>query len=358
MRENYKECLAAVLKYEGGYVNHPKDPGGATMKGVTQGTYNAWRKQQGLPSRPVKQIEQSEIEAIYRNGYWDVVKGDELPSGLDLAVFDYAVNSGPGRAIRHLQAVLGVPQTGSMNQATLEAAKKNSGAWAQLCDKRLGFLKRLGTWTTFGKGWGARVADVRKRSSELASRGPKSTTVSSAAPKIDVAAAQRRLAELNYPLGSADGINGPLTRSAIRDFQDANNIPINGRLDDRTYSALMGSNPVARPVSSARAALTLDDLKKSGSSVISSAEDIKSSVTTATGAVAAASGFATQVQDHVQTAKDATGTLAWFFSDWRYIVLAVLVAVAVFAIWRVWRNACKVEELRLEDARSGRNVRI
>ena len=173
-----------------------------------------------------------------------------------------------------------------------------------------------------------------------------------------VRTAQQRLIELNYPLGAADGIIGPLTRSAIRDFQDANSLPINGKLDDRTFAALTSPNPIARPVSAERAALTVDDLKKSGSSVVSAVEDIKSSVTTATGAVAAASGFATQVQDHVQTAKDATSSLSWFFSDWRYVVLAVLVAIAAFAIWRVWRNASKVEELRLEDARSGRNVRI
>ena len=120
----------------------------------------------------------------------------------------------------------------------------------------------------------------------------------------------------------------------------------------------MSDTAIPRPVSAERAALTIDDLKKSGSGVVAATEDIKSSVTTATGAVAAASGFATQVQDHVQTAKDASGAVAWFFSDWRYVVLTVLVLVAAFAVWRVWRNACKVEELRLDDARSGRNVRI
>lgn len=180
-------------------------------------------------------------------------------------------------------------------------------------------------------------------------------------PSEKIKSAQARLKELNYPLGSADGIVGPLTRSAIRDFQDANSLAINGKLDDRTYATLMSEHAVARPVSNERATLTVSDLKKSGSEVVSATEGIKESVTTATGAVAAASGFAAQVQDHVQTAKSAVETgksLSWFWSDWRYIVLTVLVLIAAFAVYRIWRNACKVEEARLDDARSGRNVRI
>lgn len=177
-------------------------------------------------------------------------------------------------------------------------------------------------------------------------------------PSEKVKTAQERLKELNYPLGSVDGFVGPLTRSAIRDFQDANSLAINGKLDDRTYSALLSDTAVARPVSNERAALTVADLKKSGSEVVSATEGIKESVTTATGAVAAATGFAAQVKDNVNSAVETGKSLSWFWSDWRYIVLTVLVLIAAFAVYRIWRNACKVEEVRLEDARAGRNVRI
>lgn len=165
MKENFRFCLDQVLRYEGGKVDHPKDPGGRTAFGVTQKVYDAWRVKQGKPKDDVFNIARSEIEAIYRQEYWDRVRGDDLPAGLDLAVFDYAVNSGVSRAVRHLQGVVGVAQDGVIGPATLQAVRAYVAL--SLCDRRLAFLKGLATWVTFGKGWSSRVADVRKRVTEM-----------------------------------------------------------------------------------------------------------------------------------------------------------------------------------------------
>lgn len=366
MKSNYRTCLDTVLKYEGGYVNNPRDPGGATNKGITQKVYDAWRKKQGLPTQPVKGISQAEVESIYKNNYWDVIKGDDLPSGLDLAVFDYAVNSGPGRAAKQLQKILNVPQTGTVNATTIDAAKKNPNAWAALCAERLAFMKRLDTWSTFGKGWEARVNDVRKKSAALAASYPAISIVTdNTKPAVDVFAAQKRLAELNYPLGSVDGKIGPLTRSAIRDFQDAMGEPVTGALDARTYTILMSSDALKRPVSFDRQALTKDNLKEAGSTIITAADGIKANVATATGALAGAAGVAGQINDisgQVSSIKDAVKSgqesVPWFMANWQIIFIIVLSIIVAVCIWRIWSLTSAVEDERIRQARSGENVRI
>jgi lysozyme family protein len=166
----FDQALSLVLVHEGGYSNHPSDPGGATMKGVTQAVYDDWRVRQGLGKRSVRDIENGELSAIYRRDYWDRIKGDDLPAGVDYAVFDFAVNSGVNRASRFLQAVAGVTQDGVIGPASIAAvkAKPTQAVIQALCDKRLTFLKGLQTWGTFGKGWGARVAGVRAKALEMA----------------------------------------------------------------------------------------------------------------------------------------------------------------------------------------------
>lgn len=170
MKANYPAALAAVLVHEGGYVNHPKDPGGATNKGVTQGVYDDWRIKKGLPPRSVKHLEQSELEAIYRKQYWDACRCDDLPSGVDYCVFDFAVNSGTGRAARFLQEALLVTVDGRIGPVTLAAANAApAGPLIDLiCDLRMCFLKSLGIFQTFGKGWTRRVEDVRLGAKGLA----------------------------------------------------------------------------------------------------------------------------------------------------------------------------------------------
>lgn len=163
-----KESLARVLAHEGGYSNNPKDPGGATMKGVTQRVYDAYRKSKGLSMRSVKGIQTAELNEIYDRQYWDAVKGDQLPAGVDYVVFDGGVNSGPGRSIMWLQQALRPaykgPIDGVMGVGTLAALQANTNNDAlidRICDTRMSFLRHLGTFPTFGKGWTARVAEVR-----------------------------------------------------------------------------------------------------------------------------------------------------------------------------------------------------
>jgi lysozyme family protein len=168
MNNNFEKALALVLEHEGGYVDHPKDPGGATNKGVTQAVYNAYRKVRGRGMQSVKFITEYELRAIYKFQYWDKVHGDFLPTGLDYAVFDFAVNSGVGRASKYLQAVLGVDQDGQIGARTLAAITNPVKTINALCDRRMGFLRNLLIFRTFGKGWTKRVKDVRAHALEMA----------------------------------------------------------------------------------------------------------------------------------------------------------------------------------------------
>lgn len=159
MKENLEVSLARVLAHEGGYVNHPKDPGGATNRGVTQRVYDAYRDRKKLARRSVRAINADEVAEIYTRQYWNAVRGDELPTGLDYAMFDYAVNSGPRRAAQDLQRELGVTVDGIIGQVTLAAVSKQDivSLVERLCARRMKFLRSLKHWKTFGKGWTRRV---------------------------------------------------------------------------------------------------------------------------------------------------------------------------------------------------------
>src|SRR5690606_2865251 len=112
-----------------------------------------------LPKSAVKQLTRDEAADIYRALYWNAVRGDELPAGLDLALFDYAVNSGPARAIKAVQTIVGTKVDGVLGPLTLRAIEQCAvpGLVAELCDGRLTFLQRLATFAVFGKGWTGRV---------------------------------------------------------------------------------------------------------------------------------------------------------------------------------------------------------
>lgn len=171
MKDNFKPCLDHVLKHEGGWADHPKDPGGATMKGVTIGTF-AQYKGRNVTKAELRAISDYDLLAIYRRNYWDKVRGDDLPAGLDLVAFDAAVNSGPARGARWLQEALGVKADGKIGPETLAFARAANVTVTidRACDIRLGFLQRLKTWPTFGKGWGRRVAEVRAEAKRMATR--------------------------------------------------------------------------------------------------------------------------------------------------------------------------------------------
>lgn len=159
MQQNFPTSLDLVLAHEGGFSNHPKDPGGATNRGVTQRVYDAWRERKGLPKRSVRQITIGEARTIYLEQYWAPIQGDELPLGLDYALFDFAVNSGVSRAVKELQKILGVRVDGVMGTMTLGAIRKApvEKLIEDLCYRRMAFLEGLKHWNTFKKGWTRRV---------------------------------------------------------------------------------------------------------------------------------------------------------------------------------------------------------
>ena len=167
---NWPRAFAAVLKHEGGYVNHPRDPGGMTNLGVTKRTWEDWICHP-VNEQDMRDLTPALVEPLYRARYWDKVRGDQLPPGVDMAVFDYAVNSGPGRAAKTLQESLSVAADGAIGPKTLAAAKAAPAPQVihGICDRRLTFLRALPHWDTFGVGWWRRVEAVRSEALNLAS---------------------------------------------------------------------------------------------------------------------------------------------------------------------------------------------
>lgn len=169
MKYNFDKSLKFVLKHEGGFVNHPKDPGGATNKGVTLYTYRRYVNR-NAKVEDLKNIDDDTLAYIYKKYYWDAVKGDDIPSGIDYAMFDFAVNSGPRRAILFAQDILGVKSDGIFGPKTLAAINSVNVEQfiKKLCDNRLAWLKRLPHWNAFGRGWTRRVNEVRSEAQKMA----------------------------------------------------------------------------------------------------------------------------------------------------------------------------------------------
>lgn len=160
---NFDRALEHVLRHEGGYSNHPSDPGGPTKFGITIADYRRHVKP-GATAADVRAMKPGEARAIYRRHYWDALRCDDLPPGVDYAVFDYGVNSGIGRAGKVLRRLTGLPdKTHVVGDDGLCAVRQREAAQliVAICDERLAFLKRLRTWPEFGAGWGRRVAEVR-----------------------------------------------------------------------------------------------------------------------------------------------------------------------------------------------------
>ncbi len=167
--KNFRTALTKVLVHEGGYVNNPKDPGGATNQGVIQRTYDAYRDSKKLPRRSVKSLTAQERDDIYRKQYWDAVRGDELPDGIDYVLFDGAVNSGPKQSIKWFQRALRPTYSGLIDGvlgigtlAAVEAIANHDALIDRILDRRLAYLESLKHWPTFKNGWTSRVAEVRK----------------------------------------------------------------------------------------------------------------------------------------------------------------------------------------------------
>jgi len=169
MKENWDACFAMVLKHEGGFVNHPKDPGGMTNLGVTRTNWELYLDRD-VTEADMRALTPEMVKPFYKKNYWDRIRGDELPSGVDYAAYDLAVNSGTGRAAKYLQRIAGVTDDGVIGPQSLKAIQKCDAESAidALCDMRMNFLKGLNTFDTFGKGWTIRVNDVKAKATEMA----------------------------------------------------------------------------------------------------------------------------------------------------------------------------------------------
>jgi lysozyme family protein len=163
----FDDCLAFVLAREGGFVDDPVDRGRATNQGVTQRSYDAYRVHKGLPQQSVKFMLSSERDEIYQTTYWAPVGGDVILQPLDACMFDAAVNHGPSRAIGFLQDIAQVPNTSTLDAATMVAiADKDQAVLAGLhCDRRWSFYKAIvardATQARFINGWRNRLYALR-----------------------------------------------------------------------------------------------------------------------------------------------------------------------------------------------------
>lgn len=154
---DFEQAFTELLGHEGGYVDHPSDPGGATRWGVTERVARA----NGYTVH-MRDFPEHAARHIYRREYWQAVRADELPAGVRYAVFDAAVNSGVKQSIRWLQRALGVADDGVIGPVTLAAASKADphALRGKLLAQRLKFMTDLRTWPAFGRGWARRVADL------------------------------------------------------------------------------------------------------------------------------------------------------------------------------------------------------
>ena len=168
MKQNYDQCLKIILHHEGGYVNHPEDPGGETNLGVTKRVY-----EEHGGTKDMKDLTVEDVAPIYKKSYWDKMKGDDLPTGLDLCVFDFGINAGPGRAAKFLQKMIGTTVDGGIGPMTLAKVNEYVDSHGleesikQYQAARQEYYESLSTFGTFGKGWTRRVDETTKLALEL-----------------------------------------------------------------------------------------------------------------------------------------------------------------------------------------------
>ncbi len=168
MLSNWDNAFKLMLKSEGGFVNHPSDPGGMTNLGVTKATWENWVGRESDEAE-MRGLTPEKVEPLYKKKYWDAVRGDELPMGLDYLMFDFAVNAGAGRAIKTLQTAVGVTPDGGfgpMTMAAVQAVDPNE-LIERFSQTKEDFYRSLNTFATFGTGWLNRVAAVKVKATSM-----------------------------------------------------------------------------------------------------------------------------------------------------------------------------------------------
>lgn len=182
MKQNFDQCMEWLLEHEGGFVNHPDDPGGMTNYGVTAKTYQRWLSEtrdladevddpwpEDITEAFIKGIPMDHVYQIYKQEYWNRVNGDSLPSGIDWCVFDWAVNSGTGRSSRALQKAVEVTADGAIGPMTMRAVKSynQEDLIEHFYQRRQRFYEGLKTFETFGRGWSRRNKETRNQALQL-----------------------------------------------------------------------------------------------------------------------------------------------------------------------------------------------
>lgn len=172
MKPTFDYAMRLLLRHEGGFVDHPKDPGGMTNLGVTQRTWEVHTGKAATEAE-MRGLTTSAVQPIYKARYWDAIHGDDLPHGVDYCLFDCAVNSGPGRAVKLAQYVLHQKVDGLLGRKTLTAILEADPVEfiEDYSQRRLDFLKSLDAWPTFGKGWGKRVSEVELEAKAFSRNG-------------------------------------------------------------------------------------------------------------------------------------------------------------------------------------------
>ena len=173
MKSTFEYAMRLLLRHEGGFVNHPKDPGGMTNLGVTKAVWETYTGKEASEA-DMRALTPEAVQPLYKASYWDAVRGDELPHGVDYCLFDCAVNSGPGRAIKLLQYILHQKVDGILGRNTIAAiaAADPVELIEDYSQRRLEFLQSLPTWDAFGKGWNKRVAEVEMEAKSFARNAP------------------------------------------------------------------------------------------------------------------------------------------------------------------------------------------
>ena len=168
MKKNFEECMARLLEHEGGYVWHAQDPGGETNFGVTRAVYEQYVGRQVMDGE-MEGLTHDDVYPIYKENYWDAVRGDDLPSGVDWSCFDWAVNSGKSRASKALQRIVGVEADGGIGPMTLRAVAEvePEEIIKQMHYVRDKFYRSLDTFEVFGKGWVRRNDETKEQALHL-----------------------------------------------------------------------------------------------------------------------------------------------------------------------------------------------